>query len=184
MLEGIRMKKIVQNKHQKLAQRRGEPRVNAPELSVLLEYARSEDTAERRIAAELLCPCHLRKPSHDAAAALKLLMVDPDLKVRRQAWHTLEDGGPTPEAQEVATRIRATESDHTICSIIDRFFGRTRSQQRVEDKALEMGAPQRRGKCDFCGQTGIMVTERYDIDIPTGDTARPAAICNDCARAR
>jgi hypothetical protein len=180
------MKKAITNKHQKKAQRqrRGEPRVNAPELSVLLEYACSEDTAERRIAAELLCPCHLRKPSHDAAAALKLLMIDPDLKVRRQAWHTLEDGGPTPEAQEVAERIRATETDHLVCRIIDRFFGRSLKQQRVEDKALGMGAPQRRGKCDFCAQSGIMVTERFDIEIPTGNTARPAAICNSCARGR
>jgi hypothetical protein len=180
------VKKTIKNKHQKKAKRqqRGEPRVNAPELSDLLEYACSEDTSERRIAAELLCPCHLRKPSYEAAVALKLLMVDPEVKVRRQAWHTLEDGGPTPEAQEVAERIRATETDHVIRTIIDRFFGRTQAAQRFEDKAMAMGAPQRRGKCDFCGAAGVMVIDRYDIDISVGKTSRPAMVCSACAKTR
>src|SRR5271170_7364359 len=155
------MRKKPTNKHQKLAQRPGEVRVNAPELAVLLRYAKSDDTDERKTAATYLCACHLRKPSHEAAVALQRLMQDPVLKVRQAAWHTIEDGGPTAEAKEIADRIRGTETDPFICNIIDEHLGSPLSRQRVEDRVATLGPPQRRGKCDFCGTTGTMVTERF-----------------------
>jgi hypothetical protein len=174
------VRKTAKNAHQKRAHRPGEVRVNAPELSVLLRYARSDETEQRKTAATYLCPCHLRKPSHEAAVALQRLMQDPDLKVRQAAWHTIEDGGPTAEAKEIADKIRATETDPFICNLIDEHLGSPLARQRVEDRVAVARAPQRRGKCDFCGKTGIMISERFDIDIPAGDGSRAAMICNAC----
>ena len=81
------------NRHQKAVFKAGEHRVRGEELDRLIELADSTDLAERLHAAENLCPCHVRKRVEAAWEALYRLMQDPDVRVRRAAWHTLEDGG-------------------------------------------------------------------------------------------
>ena len=112
--------------------------------------------------------------------ALQKLMRDPDVKVRRQAWHTLEDGGPTPEAKQVADEICDSETDPRVRSVIRQFFGFVASHSlQPTPRSFK-----HRGKCDFCGRSDIAVADRYDIDIPDGSGTRAAKICDACVSSR
>ena len=77
----------------KEARRRGEHRAGREEIGELLVMSRSGDPEERFVAADNLCPCHVRTRIEEVQEALYRLMEDPDAKVRRAAWHTLLDGG-------------------------------------------------------------------------------------------
>ena len=91
------------NRHQKAVFNPGEQRVRGEEIERLIELAYSEDPAERLDAAQNLCPCHVRKRVEAVWQALYRLMLDPDVRVRRAAWHTLEDGGcPNDPALNIA----------------------------------------------------------------------------------
>ena len=93
------------NRHQKAVFNPGEQRVRGEEIERLIELAYSEDPAERLDAAQNLCPCHVRKRVEAVWQALYRLMLDPDVRVRRAAWHTLEDGGcPNDPALNIAGR--------------------------------------------------------------------------------
>ena len=81
------------NKHQRAALRPGEKRVGREEIHELLQLSQSKDPADRLLAASFLCPCHVRKRIDEVWAALYRMLEDEDIKVRRAAWHTLEDGG-------------------------------------------------------------------------------------------
>ncbi|MCB0187660.1 MAG: HEAT repeat domain-containing protein, partial [Caldilineaceae bacterium] len=81
------------NRYQKAAFRPGEHRTRQGDIEILLALAQSEDAEERCYAAQNLCPCHVRRRIDDVWQALYQMMEDPDVRVRRAAWHTLEDGG-------------------------------------------------------------------------------------------
>jgi hypothetical protein len=172
------------NSHQKAARRRGECRVNAPEVAQLVSMAGSEDARDRLTAAQFLCPCHVRTGNQEASAALRKLMEDPDVRVRRAAWHTLEDGGggDDPEIQALADKLWPGETDRNIRWLIETVCGSRVQHQRLADKMAALSAPRRRGKCDFCGRTNILVSEQFDRSIPADSGPRPARICQDCAR--
>ena len=84
------------NPHQKAAQKVGERRAGREQIAELLEKSKSEDADDRCEAAENLCPCHVRRRIPEVWDALYRMLEDPDVRVRRAAWHTLEDGG-TPD---------------------------------------------------------------------------------------
>ena len=86
-------RKLGLNKHQKAAFRQGERRVRKDEIENLIDLSRSEDPKGRLIAARNLCPCHVRTRIEAVWEALFRMLEDPDVPVRRAAWHTLEDGG-------------------------------------------------------------------------------------------
>src|SRR5207244_4255588 len=104
------------NKHQKAVRRAGEPRVGRGQIEELLGQARSSDPEDRRVAAQLLCPCHVRRRIEPVWEALYRLLEDPDVLVRRAAWHTLEDGGrpDDPALDEILSRTLRQETDAQV----------------------------------------------------------------------
>src|SRR5947208_9891712 len=104
------------NKHQKAAHRVGEPRVGRDQIEELLEQSRSNDPEERLVAAQFLCPCHVRRRIEPVWDALYRLLEDPDVRVRRAAWHTLEDGGRPDDASldEILDRTLRLDSDPQV----------------------------------------------------------------------
>ena len=173
------------NRYQKAARRPGERRVGRDEVPALLERSRSDDVDDRLIAAELLCPCHVRRRIDDVWAALYRLMEDPEPRVRRQAWHTLFDGGrpDDPAFDAILDRALAGETDRVVRNYAERLGAGRREKQRVAESLAARGAPRARGKCDFCARVNVPVDTDYDTPMPAGDAGtRPARICDDCAR--
>ena len=68
--------------------------------------SQSEDPMDRLQAAFFLCPWHVRKRIDEVWEALYRMLEDDDPKVRRAAWHTLEDGGKPddPALDEIIER--------------------------------------------------------------------------------
>src|SRR6478736_1605774 len=99
------------NRHQKAAHRRGEERLAPAEIPLLLELSRSGDPMDRIVAARSLCPCHVRRRLEPVWEALYRMLEDEDIRVRRAAWHTLEDGGRPGDLalEEIAARVLADE---------------------------------------------------------------------------
>jgi hypothetical protein len=172
------------NKHQKAARRCGEPRVNAPEVAELLRCAESDDADDRLLAARWLCPCHVRRPDDAVSTALHRLMEDADVRVRRAAWHTIEDGGggATLDVQAIADRVWERETDAQVRQFIEEFCGSPLERRRASDRAAVAPVVAEIGRCDFCGASSVRVATDYDTPIPT-DTrggTRAAKICMTC----
>ncbi len=172
------------NKHQKAAHRAGEPRVSKDDIEVLLEWSHSEDAADRLIAATYLCPCHVRHRDEDVWAALYRMMEDPDVRVRRRAWHTLEDGGcPTdPAFEPILKRALKTESDRTVLGFVKAIATPFEKKEQTTRKAMERPEKRQRGKCDFCGETNVLIRRDLETMIPTDGMPRAATICDACAK--
>lgn len=174
------------NAHQKAAHRAGERRVGRDDVTRLLELSHSDDADDRLLAASLLCPCHMRRPDEQVRAALHRMMEDPDVRVRRAAWHTIEDGGggASEAVQAIADRLWPIEKDRQVRRFIESLCGSRTARQRVLDHAavaVSFG-PKRRGKCDFCGELDVTVTEQLDTPVPDGRTTRAALICARCQK--
>jgi hypothetical protein len=171
------------NKHQKAAHRLGERRVGREQLEELLEQAESTDPEERLEAAQFLCPCHVRRRVEAVWEALYRLLEDPDPRVRRAAWHTLEDGG-TPEdpaLDAIVERALQNETDATVRRFVEHVAGPRRERERVVMAAMARPRPMERGRCDFCGEPNVPVERDLETMIPTDGLPRPALICARCA---
>src|SRR2546426_8985961 len=109
-------KTLGMNKHQKAVYRVGEPRVGRDEIQELLAQSRSADPEERLAAVQFLCPCHVRRRIDAVWEALYRLLEDEDVRVRRAAWHTLEDGGrlDDPALDAILERVLHTDSDPQV----------------------------------------------------------------------
>ena len=167
----------------RVAALKGAPRVSRAQISELLELARSDDPTERREAAQWLCPCHVRQRIETVWEALYRLLEDEDVKVRRQAWHTLEDGGrpDDPALDAIVARTMEREQDSRVLRFAERL---ARPRRAKEMAMLHVSArPQRRerGKCDFCGRTEVFVERDIETMIPAGAMDRIALICEECA---
>ncbi|MFZ1754438.1 MAG: HEAT repeat domain-containing protein [Caldilineaceae bacterium] len=167
------------NRHQKAAFRPGEHRVRGDEIDRLIALAASDDPADRLEAAENLCPCHLRRRIEDAWQALYRMMEDPDVRVRRAAWHTLEDGGcPTDLALEpIFDRAVENENDGQVRRFVE-MFAVPNQQERARREMLRAAhSPyQQRGKCDFCAGGNVPVRVDYQTEL----AGRFALICKGC----
>ena len=172
------------NRHQKAVFKAGEHRVRGEELDRLIELADSTDLAERLHAAENLCPCHVRKRVEAAWEALYRLMQDPDVRVRRAAWHTLEDGGcpNDPALLPIFKRAVANETDSQVRRWVERFAAPALSERDRQDSLRAAYTPfQEYGRCDFCGETGRRVRTEYDTELTcSGGSRRLAQICQQC----
>src|SRR5213080_69015 len=113
-------KTLGMNKHQKAVYRVGERRVGRDEIQELLAQSRSADREERLAATQFLCPCHVRRRIEAVWEALYRLLEDPDVQVRRAAWHTLEDGGrpDDPRLDAIIERVVKSETDSTVLNFI------------------------------------------------------------------
>lgn len=182
-------KTLGMNKHQKAVYKVGERRTSSAEIAELLELACSADAENRLIAAEHLCPCHVRTRIPAVWEALFRMMEDEDRRVRQQAWHTIEDGGKPTEAEDIATleRICAKEVDPKIRRFaegtLDKVLGPRKAKELAVLKTAHLQPIKRRGKCDFCGATDVFVELELQTMIPTGDMPRAALICARCAAA-
>ena len=106
------------------------------------------------------------------------------MRVRRAAWHTLEDGSKPddPRLDRLVDRLSRTETDRRVRSFVDMF-----AQQRREKADLEFRPAGRpvfdlRGKCDFCGLAEVPVKRDLETLIPANGTSRAGLICPSCAR--
>ncbi|MCB0080736.1 MAG: HEAT repeat domain-containing protein, partial [Caldilineaceae bacterium] len=111
------------NKHQKAAFRPGEHRTRQGDIELLLTLAQSDDAEERCYAAQNLCPCHVRRRIDEVWQALYQMMEDPDVHVRRAAWHTLEDGGSPddPAFLPILRRALLEENDPQVRRFVELF---------------------------------------------------------------
>lgn len=175
----------------KEALRRGEHRTGREEIEELLAMSRSRDPEERFVAADNLCPCHVRTRVEEVQDALYRLMEDPEAMVRQAAWHTLEDGGyPKGDARLDAILKRAVESetDKRVRGLIEEFARPLREREqfleKVQDRAMARPRYGERGKCDFCGETDRQVRRDFDNPLSFGGESRPAFLCEACDRPR
>lgn len=169
------------NRHQKAAFRPGEQRVRGDEIDRLIALAASDDPADRLEAAENLCPCHLRRRIEDAWQALYRMMEDPDVRVRRAAWHTLEDGGcPTdPALEPIFDRAVENESDGQVRRFVEMFAVPNQLERARRETIRATRSPyQQRGKCDFCAVGNVPVRTDFQTEI----ASRFALICKACDR--
>jgi HEAT repeat protein len=169
------------NKQQKRVHKVGERRAGREQVEELLQKSRSDDPAERCEAAENLCPCHVRKRIEPVWEALYRMLEDPDVRVRRAAWHTLEDGGrpDDPALDAIVTRVEAKETDAAVLRLLRQVVGPREARARVFLRAAALD-PKTRGKCDFCGRDDVPVDTDYRTTIGDGASARPAKICAAC----
>ena len=172
------------NKHQKAAHRVGEPRVGREQIDELLEQSRSQDPEERLVAAQFLCPCHVRRRVEPVWAALYRLLEDPDVRVRRAAWHTLEDGGrpDDPALDEILDRTLRHNTDPQVLRFAQHVAGPRRDRELVTARLAGRPAIKQRGRCDFCGENNVEVERDLATMIPTNHLPRAAWICDHCAK--
>lgn len=174
------------NRHQKAVFKGGDHRVRGEGIQCLIEMASSEDPAERLHAAENLCPCHVRRRVEAAWEALYRLMQDPDVRVRRAAWHTLEDGGcpDDPALLPIFERAVANETDSQVRRWVERFAAPALSERDRQEALRAAYTPfQEYGRCDFCGEKGRRVRKEYETELTGGGgLSRLAQICQQCDR--
>lgn len=176
-------KTLGMNKHQKKAHKVGEQRLGRDEIPALLERSRSPEPEERLVAAQYLCPCHLRRRVEAAWEALYRMLEDPDVRVRRAAWHTLEDGGrpEDPLLDAILDRVLRNETDPQVRAFARKVAGPRQDKELLLAKLAARPAPRQRGRCDFCGEPDVFVDRDLDTMIPTADLPRPALVCERCA---
>ena len=173
-------------KHQKRVHKKGEPQVSKEQVAELLVMAGSEDAEDRLIAAQNLCPCHVRTRIPAVWDALYKMMEDLDARVRHAAWHTIEDGGkPGDEASvELLERLCRQETDPKVRQFAERTLTKV-LEPRGEKELTRLwlaGRPEikMRGKCDFCAATNVFVERDLETMIPEGSVVRAALMCAEC----
>lgn len=175
------------NKYQKAAFRPGEHRVRQDEIAYYLSLAYSEEPLERLEAAQNLCPCHVRTSHEDVQQAIYTLMEDADVRVRRAAWHTLEDGGcpVDPQLDIIFEKAVRHEKDKQVRRFVEMFALPRVQEKEQKARLIEERSPfATRGKCDSCGEANQRVKPEYATEINVGRSSqRFARICENCASA-
>lgn len=174
------------NRHQKAWRKPGEERVSREDIAELLRLSESGDPDDRIVAATYMCPCHVRHRNVEVWKALYRMMEDEDARVRRRAWHTLEDGGcPTdPAFEPIVRRALDNETDRQVLGFARQFAEPYLNEDAVSRIREELPAgrhPKLTGKCDFCGRTRVPVAQDYETEIPAGGMTRAAWICDECS---
>jgi len=169
----------------KIAHLKGSPRVGSAEVAELIALAASDDAGDRLHAASFLCPCHVRRWIAPAWAAVYRLLEDDDGRVRRQAWHTLEDGGrpDDPALDAIIERTLARETDAALRRKAEALHRSRHARTMTYLHAAARPAPVVRGRCDFCGDDDVPIAADYGTLIPTEGFGRPARVCESCAAA-
>ncbi len=177
------MRPAGRNSYQKAAHRAGERRVTRAQADELLALAKSERAEDRLVAAQFLCPCHVRGRTEDTWNAIVALMADADPRIRGAAWHTLEDGG-VPSGQGVLESLEARlarETDPGVRRLAKEIIGPVLGERdRLALRHMRRPETAARGKCDFCGDRDVAVRTDLETLIPTGGLSRPALICRAC----
>ena len=153
------------------------------QIAELLEMSHSDDPKDRLVAAQFLCPCHVRKRVDEVWMALYRMLEDPDLKVRRAAWHTLDDGGrpADPILEEIFDRALENESDRRIRECAEKYTRSRRKRAAAEERLRVYSEYTEVGKCDFCGGSNLKVKKDMETLIPVNGEQRLALICEACS---
>ena len=148
--------------------------------------SRSVDPDERTVAAQYLCPCHVRKRVESVWEALYRMLEDPDVRVRQSAWHTLDDGGwsDNPALDDILDRVSEHETDPQVRRFISKFAAPRRRQRDAALRLAHRTEFRRRAKCDFCGRPNMKVKQDLETSIPDGQHSRAALTCETCDRAQ
>jgi hypothetical protein len=111
------------------------------------------------------------------------MLEDSDVRVRRAAWHTLEDGGrpEDPKLDEILERTLKSETDRTVRNFAEKVSGPRKDKELAVMRMTPRSAPKRRGKCDFCGASNVLVELDLDTMIPSGAETRAALVCEKCS---
>lgn len=177
------------NKYQKAIFKKGDHRSRRVDVERYLELAQSHSATERLEAAENLCSCHVRTRIDEVWQALYRMMEDPDTRVRRAAWHTLEDGGVPEDPVLDAIFYRAIanieeEPDKSTRWFIKKFaLPRVQEREQIdfERERLSVSKYTKSGKCDFCGLSAANVRTDFETELTLGDGERRLAlICESC----
>ena len=179
-------RKRAKNKYQKRHHRRGEDRLRGDKIDLYLLMAYSDDPENRIAAMENLCPCHVRRRIDAVWEALYHGLQDPDIKVRKAAWHTLDDGGRPndPQLHPILEKIAKKETDPKLRQRAINLIQETRQVQEKHRELVGQRADYFRGKCDWCGATDVKVTYDYETEFEgIGGQKRFALMCPDCASA-
>ena len=173
------------NKHQKRSHRRREDRLRGNEVDYYLSLAYSSDPDDRVLAMDNLCPCHVRKRIDAVWVALYKGLVDPDLRVRKAAWHTLEDGGNPndPRLQPLLEKIAKEETDPKLRQNALDLIASTRKVEEQKAALLSERAHTFSGRCDWCGTPNVPVSYDYETEFETNGTKRFATVCETCEAA-
>lgn len=170
------------NKHQKRSHRRREDRLRGDDVNYYLSLAYSENPDDRALAMENLCPCHVRKRIDAVWVPLYKGMLDEDIRVRRAAWHTLDDGGNPndPKLQPLLQKIVKNESDSKLRQ---KALDLIKTTQDVEDQKQVLIAQKTdtfKGRCDWCGTSNVSVRYDYETEFETNGTKRLMLLCDKC----
>ena len=178
-------KKIGMNKYQRKAHRRGEDRLRGDGVEYYLSLAYSSHADDRVLAMENLCPCHVRKSIDKVWVALYKGLVDPDLRVRKAAWHTLDDGGNPndPRLQPLLEKIAKEETDPKLRQRALNLIAATRKVEDHKEALLAQKAHTFRGRCDWCGTSNVPVSYDHETEFETDGTKRLALVCEVCVAA-
>ena len=173
------------NKYQRAAFRQGELRVGREEIQELLQMSHSADPEYRLQAASFLCPCHVRQSIDEVWKALYRMLEDQDARVRRAAWHTLEDGGKPddPALDEIIERTLERETDKQVLNFARLFSQGREKRKQVEFKIAAIPEYAERGKCDFCGEQSVPVKRDFATELDVGGARRFALVCAPCDQA-
>jgi hypothetical protein len=131
-----------------------------------------------------MCPCHVRRRIEAVWQALYRLLEDEDVRVRRAAWHTLEDGGrpDDPALDTILERVLRTDTDPQVLGFARKTAGPRQDKELVLARLAGRPLIRERGRCDFCGDRNVPVERDLETMIPTGDLPRAALICDRCAK--
>ena len=175
-------KKNSMNRYQKRAHRRREERLRGNEVDYYLALAYAENPEDRALAMENLCPCHVRKRIDAVWVALYKGLVDSDLRVRKAAWHTLDDGGNPndPRLKPLLEKIAKTETDSVLRQRALDLIAATRKVEEQKAALLAQKAHTFSGRCDWCGKASVPVSYDYETEFQTQDSKRFALICEAC----
>ena len=181
-------KKSAKNQYKKRKMKKDEPRLKGNELITYLTMANSKDPKDRLEAMENLCPCRLRKRVGAAWNAIYKGLQDSDLRVRKAAWHTLEEnhgGQPnSPKLYPLMLEISETELDSKLRekakSIVRRAQSETQSIKGRSSDLLLKRSNYFQGKCDWCGDRSMTVDYIYNNEFQIGTTVRLAQACAQC----
>ena len=173
------------NKHQRAAFKEGEERIGREEIQELLQMSESKDPEDRLQAASGLCPCHVRKRIDEVWEALYRMLEDEDHKVRRAAWHTLEDGGKPddPALDDIIERTLERETDRQVLNFARQFAKGRKRRKEIEFEVAAISDFADRGKCDFCGEASVPIKQDFETELDSGGSRRFAMVCEPCDKA-
>lgn len=175
-------KKLGMNKYQRKAHRRGEDRLRGDDVEYYLSLAYASDPDDRVEAMNNLCPCHVRKSIDKVWVALYKGLVDPDLRVRKAAWHTLDDGGNPNDSrlQPLLEKIAKEETDSKLRQRALDLIAATRKIEDQKEALLAQKAHTFRGRCDWCGASNVPVSYDHETEFETNGIKRFALVCEAC----